>query len=167
MKTLRALAALLSYPTSELVEALGAGPQDLVGELAAAARLQEGGERRVHLGPVVGDEQQIHRSAQRRDREARQAAVVVPGLWYKIELHIRASTTSSSRDGFMRMWLNNSLTHSYDQLNYAAATATMSTPGFLNQWVWSETWDGSGDMGISNTVPWEHYVDHVYIVGKN
>lgn len=95
------------------------------------------------------------------------SAVVVPGLWYKIELHIRASTTSSSRDGFMRMWLNNSLTHSYDQLNYAAATATMSTPGFLNQWVWSETWDGSGDMGISNTVPWEHYVDHVYIVGKN
>lgn len=95
------------------------------------------------------------------------SAVVVPGLWYKIELHIRASTTSSSRDGFMRMWLNNSLTHSYDQLNYAAATATMSTPGFLNQWVWNETWDGSGDMGISNTVPWEHYVDHVYIVGKN
>ena len=94
-------------------------------------------------------------------------AVVIPGLWYKLELHIRASTTASSRDGFMRMWLNGTQTHNYDQLNYASSTATASSPGFLNQWVWNETWDGSGDMGVSNTVPWEHYVDHVYIVGKN
>lgn len=95
------------------------------------------------------------------------SSVVVPGLWYKIEQHIRCSTTSTSRDGFIRMWINGSLTHSYDQLNYAAATATTSNPGFMNQWVWNQTWDTSGDMGVSNTVPWEHYCDHVYLVGKN
>lgn len=95
------------------------------------------------------------------------SSVVVPGVWYKLEWHIRASTTATSRDGFIRGWLNGNLFMSYDLLNYAAATATASNPGFINQWVWNQTWDGSGDMGTSNTVPWEHYVDHVYIVGKN
>jgi hypothetical protein len=95
------------------------------------------------------------------------SGIVVPGVWYKLEWHIRASTTATSRDGFIRAWLNGNLFLSYDQLNYAAATATAANPGFINQWVWNETWDGSGDMGTSNTVPWEHYVDHVYIVGKN
>ena len=94
-------------------------------------------------------------------------STLIPGLWYKIECHIRASTTASSRDGFIRWWINGTLTGSYDNINYASTTATAGSPGFLNQWVWNQTWDGSGDMGTSNTVPWEHYVDHVYIVGKN
>jgi len=94
-------------------------------------------------------------------------STIIPGLWYKIECHIRASTTASSRDGFIRWWINGALTGSYDNINYASQTATAGSPGFLNQWVWNQTWDGSGDMGSSNTVPWEHYVDHVYIVGKN
>lgn len=94
-------------------------------------------------------------------------STIIPGLWYKIECHIRASTTASSRDGFIRWWINGALTGSYDNINYASQTATAGSPGFLNQWVWNQTWDGSGDMGTSNTVPWEHYVDHVYIVGKN
>lgn len=95
------------------------------------------------------------------------SAEVVPGIWYKIEQHIRASTTATSRDGFLRIWLNGALILSYDQLNYASSTATVGNPGFINQWVWNQAWDGSGSMGTANTVPWEHYVDHVYIVGKN
>lgn len=95
------------------------------------------------------------------------SSTLAPGLWYKLECHIRASTTSSSRDGFIRWWINNTLTGSYDSFNYAAAAATSGSPGMMNQWVWNQTWDGSGDMGTSNTVPWEHYVDHVYLVGKN
>ncbi len=89
------------------------------------------------------------------------------GLWYRMEMHIRASTTATSRDGFVRWWINGVLVGSYDQFNYAAAAATASNPGTMNAWLWNETWDGSGDMGSINTVPWEHYVDHVYIVGKN
>lgn len=95
------------------------------------------------------------------------SSVVIPGIWYKLECHIRASTTATSRDGFLRAWLNGVQIMNYDLLNYAAATATASSPGFINQWVWNQTWDGSGDMGTSNTVPWEHYVDHVRVVGKN
>lgn len=94
-------------------------------------------------------------------------ASVQMGVWYKMEFHIRASTTRTSRDGFIRWWVNGILVGSYNNLNYASSTSTAASPGVLNQFVWNETWDNNQDMGISNTVPWEHYVDHIYIVGKN
>ena len=94
-------------------------------------------------------------------------ATVVPGVWYKIECHIRASTTASSRDGFIRWWINGVLCGSYNQLNYAGQNSSVSNPGTMNQWMMAQTWDGAGDMGVYNTVPWEHYIDHVRVVGLN
>lgn len=95
------------------------------------------------------------------------SGLLIPGQWYKIECHIRASTTTTSRDGSIRWWLNGAPSGAYTQFNYAAAGSTASNPGFVNNWTWSETWDGSGDMGRSNTVEWNHYVDHLYVSGKN
>lgn len=92
---------------------------------------------------------------------------LVPGVWYKIECHIRASTTTTSRDGFIRWWLNGVLIGSYNQFNYAGLNSSASNPGTMNQWLMTQTWDGSGDMGTSNTVPWEHYIDHLRLVGRN
>lgn len=92
---------------------------------------------------------------------------LVPGVWYKIECHIRASTTTTSRDGFIRWWLNGVLIGSYNQLNYAGLNSSASNPGTMNQWLMTQTWDGSGDMGTSNTVPWEHYLDHLRLVGRH
>lgn len=85
---------------------------------------------------------------------------VVPGVWTKIEWRLRASTTITSRDGALQIWLNGVLTHSYLNINYSNGTG-------LDEWVMNQTWDSSGDMGISNTVAWEHYLDHLIIVGKN
>lgn len=81
--------------------------------------------------------------------------VFTKGSWVTIEAYIRKSTTSTSRDGTVRWWVNGILNGNYTNVNYAM--------NGLNEWLWSETWDGSGDMGTSNTVNWEHWVDHLYI----
>lgn len=85
---------------------------------------------------------------------------VTAGVWYKLEWRMRASTTISSQDGAYQLWINGVLVSSYLNINYSNGTG-------LNEWVMNQTWDGSGDMGMSNTAAWEHYLDHVIIVGKN
>lgn len=85
---------------------------------------------------------------------------VTAGVWYKLEWRMRASTTISSQDGAYQLWINGVLVSSYLNINYSNGTG-------LNEWVMSQTWDQSGDMGSSNTVAWEHYLDHLIVVGKN
>lgn len=85
---------------------------------------------------------------------------VTAGVWYKLEWRMRASTTISSQDGAYQLWINGVLVSSYLNINYSNGTG-------LNEWVMNQTWDGSGDMGSSNTVAWEHYLDHLIVVGKN
>ena len=84
------------------------------------------------------------------------------GVWYKLEGYIKASTSLSSRDGILKWWINDVLVGSYLNINYCGPAGQT-----LNKWVQTQTWDGSGDMGSSNTVAWEHYIDHLRIVGKN
>lgn len=90
------------------------------------------------------------------------SAAVVPGVWYKLESRIRCSTSRTSRDGRVRVWLNGNLIIDYSQFNYCGPNGEG-----MNYFVWNETWDGAQDMGISNTVAWEHYMDHIYLVGAN
>ena len=89
-------------------------------------------------------------------------AGVSMGVWYKIESVIRCSTSRTSRDGYVKVWLNDALIINYQNFNMCGPNGEG-----LDMWMWNETWDGAQDMGISNTVAWEHYMDHVYIVGKN
>ncbi len=77
------------------------------------------------------------------------------GQWTKIEFYVKKSTTNTSRDGIVRWWVNGQLAGNYENMNYAAAG--------LNEWVWTETWDGAGDMGTSNTVTWNWFFDHLYL----
>lgn len=85
---------------------------------------------------------------------------MVAGVWTKLEWRMRASTTITSQDGILQLWINGVLTHNHTNLNYSNGVG-------LNEWVMSQTWDGSGDMGTSNTVAWEHWVDHLYLSGRN
>ena len=84
------------------------------------------------------------------------------GVWYKVEMKIRASTTRTSRDGLLQWWINDVLVGSYPNLNYCGPNGET-----LDRWLWTQTWDGAFDMGQSNTAAWEHWIDHLYIVGKN
>ncbi len=76
------------------------------------------------------------------------------GTWTKLEAYIKKSTTATSRDGVLRWWVNGVLVGNYNNLNYAG--------NGLNEWVWTETWDGT----VSNPIPsveWSHYIDHLHI----
>lgn len=75
------------------------------------------------------------------------------GTWYLLEAYIKCSTNATSRDGIVRWWVNGVLAGNYTNANY---------DGGLNNWTWSETWDGT--PGFTNaTVDWEHWVDELYI----
>jgi hypothetical protein len=89
-----------------------------------------------------------------------QTTRITPGVWVKIEAWIRCSTTLTSRDGAVKWWINGELNGSYENLNYGSTAG-----GGLTKWIWTETWDGSGTP--IHPVVLEHYIDHVYVVGKN
>ena len=86
------------------------------------------------------------------------SASVTPGVWHMIEAYIKCSTTRSSNDGIIRWWVNGTLAGNYTSMNYCGP----SNEGLYN-WTWTETWDGHQDMGTSNTVAWEHWIDELYI----
>jgi hypothetical protein len=78
---------------------------------------------------------------------------VIRGAWTKLESYMKKSTTATSRDGIVRWWINGVLVGNYTNLNVS--------PLGINEWVWSETWDG-----FVNPVPsvnWSHYLDHLHI----
>lgn len=81
------------------------------------------------------------------------SGVLVRGTWTKLEAYIKASTTATSRDGIVRWWVNGALAGNYTNMNYS--------PTGLNDWTWSETWDGF--VKPVPTVDWSHYLDHLHI----
>ena len=85
--------------------------------------------------------------------------LITIGAWTKFEVYVKSSTTATSRDGIVRWWVNGVLTGNYTNMNYA--------PGGLNEWQWNNTWDGAQDMGTSNTVDWEHWLDDLHISTGN
>lgn len=84
------------------------------------------------------------------------------GVWTKIEAFIRCSTTRTSQDGILKWWVRGNLVGSYSNINYCGPNGET-----MNRWMQTQTWDGALDMGQSNTVAWEHYIDHLRVVGKN
>lgn len=89
----------------------------------------------------------------------RAAATVAPGVWHKIEFWIRCSTTLTSRDGAVKWWVNDKLCGYYEQLNYGTVA------NGLTNWIWTETWDGASVL--KHTAPLEHWLGHLYLMGKN
>lgn len=76
------------------------------------------------------------------------------GVWTKIEAYVKSSTTNTSRDGIVRWWINGVLVGNYTNLNYGGTAG-------INEWVWSETWDGG--VNPLPTVDWNHFIDHLHI----
>ncbi|QOJ33890.1 MAG: hypothetical protein HRU82_02525 [Nitrospira sp.] len=75
------------------------------------------------------------------------------GTWTKLEAYIKKSTTCTSRDGIVRWWINGVPAGAYTNLNYGCQG--------LNEWVWSETWDGT--VNPVPTVEWAHFIDHLHV----
>lgn len=79
--------------------------------------------------------------------------VVPAGAWFTLEAYVKSSTTNTSRDGIVRWWVNGQMAGNYTNLN-------VSSLG-LNEWVWSETWDGT--VNPPPSVEWAHFLDHLTI----
>jgi len=80
------------------------------------------------------------------------------GVWTKIEAYVKSSTTNTSRDGIVRWWINGVLAGSYTNLNYGGTAG-------INEWAWSETWDGF--VSPVPSVDWSHFIDHLRISVPN
>ena len=81
------------------------------------------------------------------------SGALTTGVWTKLEVYVKKSTTATSRDGILRWWINGVPAGNYTNMNYA--------PNGLNEWVWSETWDGT--VNPVPSVDWSHYIDHLHI----
>ena len=81
------------------------------------------------------------------------SGVLTVGTWTKLEAYIKASTTDTSRDGIVRWWVDGVLAGNYTNMNVASRG--------LNEWVWSETWDGT--VNPVPSVEWAHYIDHLHV----
>lgn len=82
------------------------------------------------------------------------SGMLTRGVWTKIEAYVKSSTTNTSRDGIVRWWINGVLAGNYTNLNYGGTAG-------INEWVWSETWDGG--VNPVPTVDWSHFIDHLHI----
>jgi hypothetical protein len=62
------------------------------------------------------------------------SGALTAGVWYKIEVCIRASSSNTARDGVVKWWMNGNLVGSYTNINYGG--------GVVNEWLENQTWDG-------------------------
>ena len=96
--------AALSMPTGSVdlvMQGTGAGPFTLLVEPSLGADNSALTGPGVYLPANAGD------------------GTVQLGAWHRLELYVRASTTSTSRDGVVRWWLDGHPVGGYDTVNFA------------------------------------------------
>lgn len=87
------------------------------------------------------------------------AATVAAGSgWHQLEIYRKASTSNTSKDGIIRIWVDGVLTSSYSNVN--------QDPGGFSSVIINQSWDGVGTAYCSwrdCTKSWHHYWDHLRI----
>ena len=73
--------------------------------------------------------------------------VVTPGQWYEIEVYFNMSTTSTSRDGTIRWWVNGTPVGDYTTVNFDAAHP-------FEEFDFSPTWGGIGGTKAEEDFFW-------------
>ena len=90
---------------------------------------------------------------------------IVPDTWYTVEAYIISSSSTTSRNGTLKWWINGTLNGQYTNLNYI--------DGITNQFQINHTWDNSSaiqcynvttnPLGRDCTNPQIHYFDELLI----
>jgi len=90
---------------------------------------------------------------------------ILQDTWYEVELYTIASSSTTSRNGTVKWWINNVPQGSYTNLNVG--------DGIVNEFQINHTWDGSGavqcynattnPLGRDCTNPQIHYFDELLI----
>jgi hypothetical protein len=78
---------------------------------------------------------------------------VFPGNWYKVEMYTKFSSTTTSRNGILRWWVNNTMVGNYTNVNY-------DTTRPWNEAKVSPTWGGGNNTKTQND--WFRY-DHIRV----
>jgi hypothetical protein len=73
--------------------------------------------------------------------------IVTPGQWYQIELYFKMSTTSTSRDGVIRWWVNGTLVGDYTTVNF-----DVTHP--WEEFLFSPNWGGVGSTKTEEDYFW-------------
>lgn len=90
---------------------------------------------------------------------------IVPDTWYTVEAYIISSSSTTSRNGTLKWWINGTLNGQYTNLNYI--------DGITNQFQINHTWDNSSaircynattnPLGRDCTNPQIHYFDELLV----
>ncbi len=78
--------------------------------------------------------------------------------WHKIEIYQKSSSSTTSRDGIIQIWVDGNLHTNYNNVN-------ISPEGFIDTQI-NHTWDGGAWYDCPNRDcrrAWHHYWDHFYI----
>lgn len=90
------------------------------------------------------------------------------GVYHKIEMELQSSTTNSSRDGVIRIWLDGTLILSHTNANtgQSAWSSISITPTWDGQGA-ASCWNGSTNpYGRDCSKQWEWEIDHFHISGS-
>ncbi len=80
--------------------------------------------------------------------------------WHRIEIYQKASSTGTSRDGIIRIWIDGVLSTNYTNVN-------LSPEGFGNV-QYNHTWDGGYTCAVRDcSRAWHHYWDHLRVSVPN
>lgn len=79
--------------------------------------------------------------------------------WYFVELYLKSSTTNSSQNGILKIWVNGTLSTSVPNMN-------LSPSGFTEFQI-NQAWDNSpGLLARDLSRSWHHYFDHLRLSRK-
>jgi hypothetical protein len=81
------------------------------------------------------------------------AGILSVGVWTNLQAYIKCSSSPTARDGIVRWWINGAPAGNYTNLNYCS--------NGLNNWSWSETWDGTRNFVVSRE--WNHLIGHLHV----
>ena len=81
-------------------------------------------------------------------------ATVLRNAWHRVEIYAMRSTSSTSQDGVLKVWLNGTLIGNFSNVNWGNS-------GF-SAFTLQHTWDG-GTPNNDPTGTWIHWFDHVRI----
>lgn len=78
--------------------------------------------------------------------------------WFKIETYYRLSSSLTSKDGIVKVWLNDNLIMDYSNVNFSNGPNVERFYAFDYTSTWSQGWGPSQDS--------DKYVDHLYMSAK-
>lgn len=87
------------------------------------------------------------------------------GPWAKVEIYLKGSTTNTSQDGIIKIWVNGTLSTSHTNINQG--TQQTDFPGGFRYLGLNQAWDGCAGVCAPGGEIWQHFYEDLYISFPN